>query len=193
MGRTDNLTPEERRAVKGALRRAFRQSPRMRQVLNKARRELPPKIKIDGTPGKKNQVRYICASCFDLYPQKHVAVDHKEPVVPLHIKEDAMSMDDLVNGIFCHESNLQVLCSTPIKLLPKGKRSCHALKTAEENFIRSGLEKADLSKSSLEFTILKLRGEYGQYISEKQKLAEEKELRKQLKLQKKKKKEIRNE
>ncbi len=137
--RSLNLTPDERRALKGAIRRAFRQSPRMRDVLNKARVELPPAPKKDGLPGKRNQVRFICALCKDLYPGKFVQVDHVDPAVPLGVKEEDMTPNDLVSGIFCDPSNLQVLCSTPIKSLPKGSRSCHAKKTNKENFIRKGL------------------------------------------------------
>jgi hypothetical protein len=174
-----DLTPEERRAIKGALRRAFRQSPRMREVLQRARVELPPALKKDGTPGKKNQVRYACAVCEGLFPQKFVQVDHKNPAVPLDVKEEDMSMDDMVSGIFCSQSNLQVLCSTPIKSLPKGsKKSCHALKTAEENFIRRGIAQSGGSVESW-------RLQYDSYVRLKEAEKEAKARRKIEKQQKK--------
>lgn len=127
---------EERGRIKGAMRRAFRLSPQMKEVLTAARVELPPAIKKDGKPGKKNQVRYRCAGCGQLFSQKNVQVDHIDTVVPLHMKEETMTYDDLARGIFCKIDNLQVLCSTPLKQLPKGEKSCHGIKSVKENFIR---------------------------------------------------------
>jgi hypothetical protein len=166
-----NLTPEERRAIKGAVRRAFRQSPRMRDVLQGARVELPPALKKDGTPGARNQVRYRCATCKELYPQKFCQVDHRDPAVPLGVKEEDMTPTELVNGVFCLQENLQVLCSTPLRFLPKGKKSCHAIKTAEENFIRKNL----LEKGQ---TIEFWKSKYVEYLAIKEKERSEKEKRK---------------
>jgi hypothetical protein len=111
----------------------------MRNVLNRVRVELPPALKKDGTQGVRPQVRYKCAVCEGYFPSKWVAVDHIIPVVPLDVKEKDMTPNDLVAGIFCPENNLQVICVTPIKFLPKGQKSCHAKKTAEENFVRKNL------------------------------------------------------
>lgn len=172
-----DLTPDERRAIKGALRRAFRQSPRMREVLQRARVELPPALKKDGTPGIRPQVRYTCAQCKLLFQQKNVAVDHILPVVPLGKKEEDMTPTELVKGIFCSQDNLQVLCCTPIKNLPKGQRSCHAKKTNEENFIRDGLQKG--------WSLDQCRGAYARELINKQLKIEEKEKRKLAKLAKK--------
>ena len=130
---------EERGRIKGAIRRSFRLSPQMKEVLKKARVELPPALKKDGEPGKKNQVRYTCAICSGLFSQKNVQVDHIEPVVPLWQKESTMSYDNIVRGVFCSLDNLQVICSTPLKR-NDGNSSCHRLKTNEENFIRDYLQ-----------------------------------------------------
>jgi hypothetical protein len=127
---------EERGRIKGAIRRTFRLSPQMKEVLNKARVELPPDLKKDGTPGKKPRVRYRCAICQELFSQKQVQVDHIEPVTKLHKSDEEMSWDETVRGVFCDVSNLQVLCSTPLKQ-NNGKSSCHRIKTNEENFIRN--------------------------------------------------------
>lgn len=134
------LTDEERREIKGALRRAFRMSPRLNAVMQAARIELPPALKKDGTEGKKPQVRFKCAVCGNLFQGKNVSVDHIVPVVPLHRHELKMSPGDIVRGIYCHVDNLQVICSTKIKDLPKGQKSCHYLKTQEEQFIRKKWE-----------------------------------------------------
>lgn len=130
---------EERGRIKGAIRRAFRLSPQMKEVLGKARVELPPKLKKNGLPGKKNQVRYTCAVCKKLFSKDNVQVDHLSPVIPLWKKESDMTYDDIARGVFCNLDNLQVICSTPIKN-NNGVSSCHRLKTNEENFIRDYLQ-----------------------------------------------------
>lgn len=173
-----DLTPEERRTIKGALRRAFRQSPRMREVLQRARVELPPALKKDGTPGVRPQVRYRCAACNELHPQKFVQVDHRDPAVPLDRREEDMTPTELVQGIFCSQDNLQVLCSTPLKFLPKGKKSCHALKTNEENFIRKNI-------SEHGGTVSEWKIKYEEYLNKKEKEKADKEARKLARLQKK--------
>jgi hypothetical protein len=127
---------EERGRIKGAIRRVFRLFPQGREALVAARVELPPAILKDGSIGKKNQIRFRCADCKKLFSQKNVQVDHISTVVPLHIEEKNMSYDDIVRGICCHLDNLQVLCSTRIKDLPKGEKSCHNLKSRKEGFIR---------------------------------------------------------
>ena len=132
---------EERNRIKGTLRRTFRLSPQFKKTLEEARVELPPKLKKDGTPGKRNQVRYRCAICKGLFQQKFVQVDHIETVVSLWEAEEDMCYDGedgLVRRIMCKKDNLQVLCSTPLKL-NNNKPSCHKIKTDEENFIRKHL------------------------------------------------------
>lgn len=132
---------EERGRIKGAVRRAFRLSPQMKEVLQAARVELPPALKKDGKPGKRNQVRYRCAHCQELFPQKRVQVDHIETVVPLWKREAEMSYDETIRGVFCKKENLQVLCSTPM-IKNGGLPSCHQKKTNEEKYIRSKLSVA---------------------------------------------------
>lgn len=127
---------EEKTRIKGAVRRMFRLSPQFREVMQKARVELPPLKKKDGGDGKRPQVRYRCACCGELFPQKYVQVDHINPVIQPHRDLNEMSYDEIVRAIFCDIYNLQVICSTPIKDLPKGMRSCHSKKTNEENFVR---------------------------------------------------------
>ena len=129
---------EERGRVKGAVRRTFRLSPQMKEILQAARVELPPALKKDGTPGKKNRVRYRCAMCGELFSQKNVNVDHISTVVPLWKREKDMTYDEIVRGVFCEKSNLQVLCSTPL-VRNEGKSSCHKKKTDEEKYIRKKL------------------------------------------------------
>lgn len=177
---------EERGRIKGAIRRVFRLSPQMKEALVRARVELPPEPLKDGSPGKKIRVRYRCAGCGELFSSKNVQVDHIETVVPLHRNEESMTIDEIARGIFCKVDNLQVLCSTPQKQLGPGLTSCHRLKTNEENFIRDRICDMAWRDAGLDLCIGILKTEYKEHLKEKEKLREEKEARKQLKLQKKK-------
>jgi len=176
---------EERARVKGAIRRVFRLSPQMKEVLQAARVELPPALKKDGTPGSRKQVRYRCACCGGLFSQKHVQIDHIEPVVPLWMSEADMSYDDIVRGIICDKSNLQVICSIPLKL-NGGKPSCHRLKTNEENFIRDYLAKIDRDKLNIDIHLEEARNAYQDYLKKKEEERKAKEARKLERLRKKK-------
>lgn len=161
---------EERGQIKGAIRRTFRLSPQMEEVTKAARVELPPKIKKDGDPGKKNQVRYTCGICKQLFQQANIQVDHIEPVVPLWKPEAEMTYDQIVRGVFCNISNLQVICSTPLKR-NNGFPSCHKLKTDEENFIRDNLKLVknikDHTGEEIDAMIVKLKEKHKVYVEEK--------------------------
>jgi hypothetical protein len=167
------LTPHERNVLKGKIRQAFRQSDRFKQTLMAARVELPPLLKKDGSPAKRNQVRFKCAHCGGLFPQKWASVDHISPVVPLWLKEHDMPIEDIVYGIYCDISNLQVLCSTPLKFLPKGERSCHGKKTLEETFLRKCFEKEEIY--DIQSQIKRYKQEYLISLEEKIKKQKEKE------------------
>ena len=173
-------TPEivKKRMVKGAIRRVYRQSAEMAACLKSARVELPPALKKDGTPGAKNQVRYTCAQCKKLFQSKNVQVDHIDPVVNLWESEEETDYNTLVSRIWCDVKNLQVLCSTKIKDLPKGEKSCHTLKSAYENFIRdkfaeykaeNGLTGKDLKESSIKILMSEFELKYREYLIEKSK------------------------
>lgn len=161
---------EERGQIKGAIRRTFRLSPQMDEVVKAARVELPPKTLKDGTIGKKPQVRYTCACCKQLFSQKDVQVDHIEPVVPLWKPETEMTYDEIVRGVFCSVKNLQLLCSTPLKR-NNGFPSCHKLKTDEENFIRDNLKLVknlkDHTGEEIDTMIERFKVKYKVYVEEK--------------------------
>lgn len=161
---------EERGRVKGAIRRTFRLSPQMKEALNRARVELPPKIKKDGEPGKKNQVRYTCSVCKELFSQANVQVDHIEPVVPLWMPEADMTYDEIVRGVFCGLDNLQVICSTSMKA-NGGMPSCHKLKTDEENYIRDRLKEVmnlrDHTGEEIDAMVEKIKIKYKVYADER--------------------------
>ncbi len=65
---------------------------------------------------------FKCAGCRGHFPDKLIAVDHVEPVVPV---TGFTSWDDIINRMFCEKDNLQVLC-----------KSCHDIKTLKEKELR---------------------------------------------------------
>jgi hypothetical protein len=141
----DGRWVEERGRVKGAIRRAYRMHPHVRELLRESRVELPPKTLKDGSVGKKNQIRQRCNVCGNLFPTTQIQVDHISPVVPLDVPENSLDRREWVGmifeGIFCEKGNLQVICSTPKRLLEKGQESCHGAKSRRENFIRGEFKK----------------------------------------------------
>lgn len=168
---------QERNRVKGALRQSFRMSPQMWETLQRAKHELPPALKKDGTPGKRPQVRYKCAICGGMFMQKHVQVDHIFPVVPLWKTESDMTYDEMVERIFCGKDNLQVVCSTPLSK-NDGKPSCHKTKSDEENFIRRELTKNGSWTAFPASEVEKLKIKFKEYLSEEECKRIEKEKRK---------------
>ena len=180
--------------ILSGIRRAYRLSPQMQETLKAARVELPPKIKKNGQPGKRNQVRYRCIECDGLFSTKNVQVDHIDPATPLGTTIEEMSWDDVVEGIFCDVENLQVLCSTP-KIRNGGLPSCHAKKSAEENWIRRKLAAWKeggsingvlyIQSGKMEIKISKLKEEYKDYLIDKAEKEEAKAERKRVREAKK--------
>lgn len=178
-------TPDivKKRLIKGGIRRVFRQSIEMKFALRSARVELPPKVLKDGSAGKKNQVRYKCAICGGLFSQKDVAVDHIDPVIPLHKSEESLTIDEMAYRIWCDVDNLQVICSFPLKKL-EGIPSCHKIKTDEENYVRKRLKEKypamteDPDVWPYDALIKESKEEYKVYLEEKKKERLEKEKRK---------------
>lgn len=160
---------QEKNRLKGAIRQAFRMSPQMWEVKERARVELSPALKKDGTPGKRPRIRYKCSICGELFESKYVQTDHIIPVVPLHKKEVDMTYDEIARGIFCKKDNLQVVCSTPMSK-NGGKPSCHKIKTDEENYIRNKITKENWKGGDwdLEDRIEELKKEFREYLVEKE-------------------------
>ena len=185
----------ERNKVKGCMRQAFRLSPQMQDVMQDARRELPPKLKKNGEPGKRNQVRYHCAICDGLFSQKFVVADHIEPVVPIYKREADMDHNEMAKGIFCKLENLQVVCAMTLKA-NNGLPSCHKKKSDLENFLRTKLvaRGAKPEDDSYDTLIDKFTAEFQIYLAEKERKALAKIERKRLRDEKEEKriKELKN-
>ncbi len=98
--------------IKSVLRRASMRWPPLNSVRAKAR---------------KSRGMYLCAGCGELVPAsilqngkrvKNVLVDHINPIVPITGFDN---WDNVIQRLFCDESNLQVLC-----------KNCHDKKTKQE-------------------------------------------------------------
>ena len=70
------------------------------------------------SPGK-----YKCEMCNEVYPQKEIKMDHKEPVVDP--KTSFVDWNTYIERMFCNEEGFQALCE-----------SCHFLKTTLEHEVR---------------------------------------------------------
>lgn len=100
------MTPVIHAYIVKALRRVWGWSPEKRAARARAR-----------TPRKG--FYYLCDKCGGEFLRKETAVDHIEPVVQPEL--GFVDWNTLVGRLFCHETNLAVLC-----------KPCHKLKTKVE-------------------------------------------------------------
>lgn len=119
------LTKKEQGLVKGALRRIFSRSDMRRHAIEMAS---IPGFKDARKPRVKKWAR--CQLCFSICPAYLMEVDHIEPVVPVTSSLGKMTVDELVDHIWCGEDNLQVLCLT-----------CHKNKSKIEAGLRRASKK----------------------------------------------------
>ena len=118
------ITAKERGLIKGALRRAFSRSELRERVSDRTR------INHSDPERPRCQKWSFCDVCGQIVPTWTTSVDHILPVIPLNSAMEFMSMDELVDNIWCEESNLQNLC-----------QSCHDEKTEIENLQRREFKK----------------------------------------------------
>lgn len=109
--------------IKSTLRKGTTRWPPKYEVLNEAKRG-----KQINTATGRTAEHYQCAHCGLSFPAKLVVVDHIDPVVPV---SGFVSWDDVIRRMFCDAEGLQVLCKT-----------CHSIKTKEENAQRKLYKKA---------------------------------------------------
>jgi 5-methylcytosine-specific restriction endonuclease McrA len=129
------LTKKDKALIKGALRRAFARSELRNKVISATIMQgysdpLRPRVK----------TWCKCPGCNEPTPKSYMIVDHKSPVVPLHISYEDLSISALVDAIWCEESNLQALCDEP----------CHLAKSKAENKQRRAFKKTKHAGSSFE-------------------------------------------
>jgi 5-methylcytosine-specific restriction endonuclease McrA len=109
------ITKKEHGLLKGALRRVFSRSELRNSVVKASLVEhLDP-----NRPRVKKWC--LCNICRKPEAKSYVVVDHINPVIPVHTSFEAMSLDEVVDRLWCAINNLQVVCS-----------SCHDEKTKQE-------------------------------------------------------------
>ena len=128
--------PNRKSWITQQLRRLSLRWPPRGRALKASRRELPRKIKKDGTPYKKANYEYQCNICKEWFRNKDIELDHINPVVD--VKSEAMSEEEFystfIMGLFCYEDNFQVVCS-----------KCHTKKSKKENKTRKITKKCKKS------------------------------------------------
>lgn len=114
--KNSRLTNKERNMVKSAIRRAFSRSDLRKQALEAA-------TVVHTDPCRPRVTKWaICVECNQTVPRYLMEVDHKIPVIPLHLTIEDMSWDDIVNRVWCDLDNLQAICKDP----------CHKAKSKQE-------------------------------------------------------------
>lgn len=110
------ITKKERGLIKGAVRRVFSRSDLRRIAVAKT-------IVTNYQDASRPRVKTwcFCSACNRHWAKSEMEVDHIDPVVPSHLTLEDMSWDDVVDRIWCPESNLKAIC-----------KACHKLKTKRE-------------------------------------------------------------
>lgn len=126
----DRMTKRERGLLKGALRRVFARSELRQKVLDSADIQ-------HSDPNRPRVKKWSrCRACLTATPKYLMVVDHIVPVIPIHSSFEDMSIDDAIDRMWCHETNLQPLCPT-----------CHDKKTALEREERKPYKKGKKDES----------------------------------------------
>ena len=119
------ITAREWGLLKGAIRRVFSRSELRRSVIDAA--IIPGHID-ETRPKVKTWCR--CAECGKPEAKSYLQVDHKIPIVPLDKAFADMSLDELVDRVWCDKKNLTAL-----------DKLCHSKKTKSENKERRRIKK----------------------------------------------------
>lgn len=114
------ITPKEWGLIKGALRRVFSRSELRNKVIKQSvvsnyNEEARPRVKKWS----------VCPECNKYTPTYLMVVDHVSPIVPINVSVHEMSIQLIIDNMWCAESNLQPLC-----------KECHSVKTKAENKAR---------------------------------------------------------
>lgn len=111
----DRITPKDRNAIKGALRRAFSRSELHRRVIEAS-------VVVHSDPTRPRVKTWcLCNVCKKPDAKSYMAVDHIDPLIPVDQAFADMSLDTVIDRLWCEQINLQVICQL-----------CHDIKTARE-------------------------------------------------------------
>jgi hypothetical protein len=134
---TTKRKPNRKSWITSQLRRLSLRWPPRGKALKEGRRELPRKIKKDGTPFKKPNFEYQCNACKEWFKSSDIQLDHIEPIVDPKA-DTVLSEEEFIGkfaiGLLCYEEGYQRLCEP-----------CHDTKTRNENNIRFSVKKLDTS------------------------------------------------
>lgn len=111
------ITKQEMGLIKGALRRVFGRSELRRNVIDAA-------INSSYSDPSRKKVKFWiqCTECGKMEAKSNIQLDHKEPVVPITSSFEEMSVDTVIDRIWCVPENLKPIC-----------KRCHNVKTKAEN------------------------------------------------------------
>lgn len=111
----ERITPKDRNAIKGALRRVFSRSDLHRKVIEAS-------IIKHSDPSRPRVKSWCkCNVCKKPEAKSYVVVDHIDPLIPVNQAFADMSLDVVVDRLWCEENNLQAICP-----------ACHDGKSASE-------------------------------------------------------------
>lgn len=113
------VTPKERNLLKGAIRRVFSRSELRRKIISLSI------VQHQDEKRKRVKTWCKCNKCGKLDAISRMSVDHKDPIIPIDSSFEQMSIDTVVDRLWCDENNLQTLCE-----------ECHDTKSAEERALR---------------------------------------------------------
>lgn len=114
-----DLPPKEKGLIKGGLRRVFSRSELRRRVIEKGLVE-------NEDPKRTRVSKWVwCESCGEVFPKYLAVVDHILPIIPLDRHSETVAPTELVEALWCDESNLQRIC-----------KPCHLTKSRAESKIR---------------------------------------------------------
>lgn len=111
----ERVTPKDRNAIKGALRRAFSRSELHKRVLYASIVDYVD----ESRPRVKTWCR--CNICKKPEARSYMVVDHIDPLVPVNTTFADMNLETIIDRLWCAENNLQTVCP-----------SCHDKKTKTE-------------------------------------------------------------
>ena len=111
----ERISPKDRNALRGAIRRAFARSDLRESVMAAARIE-------HSDPAKPRCKKWIrCAECQKPAPEWSSQVDHIEPVIPVDSTFEEMGLDKFATSCWCDPTKMQAIC-----------KGCHDVKTQRE-------------------------------------------------------------
>lgn len=123
--KNSRITKKELNLIKGNLRRTFGRSELRQKVIQDAI------VKGYHDPKRKAVKFWVkCETCGKMEAKSNVQVDHKITVIPLDRSFEELSVDEVIDRMWCDPGNLAIIC-----------KPCHYIKTRFENKERRRIRK----------------------------------------------------